>query len=42
VVLTVGATLAGYQIKGDWLEKNGNTITAIVLVAIGAAVYAGI
>jgi len=42
VVLTVGATLAGYQIKGDWLEKNGNTITAIVLVAIGAAVYAGL
>jgi nickel/cobalt transporter (NicO) family protein len=42
VVLTVAATLAGYQIRGDWLEKNGNAITAIVLVVIGAAVYAGI
>lgn len=42
VVLTVLATLAGYQIKGEWLEKNGNTITAIVLIGIGIAVYLGV
>lgn len=42
VVLTVGATLAGYQVQGEWLEENGNMLTAIVLVAIGVAVYAGL
>lgn len=42
VVLTVLATLAGYQIKGEWLETNGNTITAIVLIGIGIAVYLGV
>lgn len=42
VVLTVLATLAGYQIKGEWLEKNGNTITAIVLIGIGITVYLGV
>jgi nickel/cobalt transporter (NicO) family protein len=39
VVLTVAATLAGYQVKGEWLEENANTITGLVLMAIGAAVY---
>ncbi len=39
--LTVLATLAGYQIKGEWLERNANTITAIVLVAISAVAYIG-
>jgi nickel/cobalt transporter (NicO) family protein len=42
VVLTVGATLAGYQVKGEWLEDHGNTITAMVLIGIGIAVYAGL
>lgn len=42
VVLTVAATLAGYQVKGEWLEEHGNEITAVVLAAIGAAVYAGL
>ena len=42
VVLTVAATVLGYQIKGEWLEKHGNTITALVLLAIGVAVFAGI
>jgi putative Mn2+ efflux pump MntP len=42
VILTVAATLAGYQIKGEWLEENGTTITAFVLIAIGAAVYVGL
>jgi nickel/cobalt transporter (NicO) family protein len=42
VVLTVAATLAGYQIEGEWLEEHGYHITAVVLIAIGAAVYAGL
>lgn len=39
--LTVLATLAGYQIKGEWLEHNATTITALVLIAIGAVAYIG-
>jgi nickel/cobalt transporter (NicO) family protein len=42
VTLTVAATLAGYQVQGEWLEDNGNTLTAIVLLVIGIAVYAGL
>jgi ABC-type nickel/cobalt efflux system permease component RcnA len=41
IILTVIATLAGYQIKGEWLEKNANTITSLVLIAIGAIAYFG-
>jgi nickel/cobalt exporter len=41
VVLTVIATMAGYQIKGDWLEQNANTITSLVLIAIGLVAYFG-
>ncbi len=41
ISLTVIATLAGYQIKGDWLEKNANTITSLVLIAIGIVAYFG-
>jgi hypothetical protein len=39
--LTVMATLAGYQIKGDWLEKNATTITSLVLIAIGVVAFMG-
>lgn len=39
--LTVIATLLGYQIKGDWLEKNATTITSLVLIAIGVVAYVG-
>ena len=39
--LTVLATLAGYQIKGVWLERNATTITAVVLIAIGGVAYIG-
>jgi putative Mn2+ efflux pump MntP len=42
VVLTVAATLAGYQVKGEWLEEHGNLITGAVLVIIGIAVYLGV
>lgn len=41
VVLTVLATLAGYQIKGEWLERNATTITALVLIGIGVVAYIG-
>lgn len=41
VGLTVLATLAGYQIKGEWLEHNATTITALVLIAIGIVAYVG-
>lgn len=41
VGLTVFATLAGYQIKGEWLEDHATTITAVVLVAIGIVAFVG-
>lgn len=42
VGLTVAATAAGYQIKGDWLEENANTITALVLIVIGVIAFIGL
>ncbi len=42
VVLTLVATLSGYQVRGNWLERWGNVCTALVLVAIGALVLAGV
>jgi nickel/cobalt exporter len=42
VALTLIATIGGYQVKGDWLERWGNVITAAVLLIIGALVLAGI
>ena len=39
--LTVLATLVGYQIKGAWLENNANTITSLVLIAIGVVAFVG-
>jgi hypothetical protein len=42
VGLTVAATAAGYQIKGDWLEDNANTITALVLIVIGVIAFIGL
>lgn len=41
VGLTVIAMLAGYQIKGEWLEKHATTITAIVLIGIGIVAFVG-
>lgn len=41
VGLTVLATLAGYQIKGAWLEKHANPITSLVLIAIGIVAFIG-
>jgi len=39
--LTLLATLVGYQIKGDWLEKHATTITSLALVAIGVVAFIG-
>lgn len=41
ISLTIIATLAGYQMKGDWLEKNANTVTCLVLIAVGVVAYFG-
>lgn len=41
VGLTLAAARGGYQIRGQWLDRWGNAITAIVLVVIGALVLVG-
>ena len=41
VGLTLAAARGGYQIRGQWLERWGNAITALVLVVIGALVLVG-
>lgn len=41
VGLTMIAMLAGYQIKGEWLERHATTITAIVLIGIGIVAFVG-
>ncbi|HEX3691154.1 MAG TPA: hypothetical protein VHV28_15750 [Solirubrobacteraceae bacterium] len=42
VGLTVGAAKGGYQVKGEWLDRWGNAVTAGVLVVIGGLVLAGV
>jgi nickel/cobalt transporter (NicO) family protein len=42
VGLTLAAARGGYEIHGEWLERWGNAVTALVLLAIGALVLAGI
>jgi len=39
--LTVLATVASYQIKGEWIERNATTLTALVLIAVGLVAYLG-
>jgi nickel/cobalt transporter (NicO) family protein len=41
VTLTLVAAIGGYQLKGEWLERWGNSITAIVLLVIGTLVLVG-
>jgi nickel/cobalt exporter len=41
VGLTLGAARGGYQVKGEWLDRWGNALTAVVLVVIGALVLSG-
>lgn len=42
VLLTVLAAAGGYRVRGRWLDRWGNAITAIVLIVIGALVLAGV
>ena len=42
VGLTLFAAAGGYQVRGEWLERWGNAITAAVLVAIGVLVLTGV
>ena len=42
VGLTVIASAVGYQMRGEWLEKNANTITSGVLIAIGVVAFVGL
>jgi nickel/cobalt transporter (NicO) family protein len=41
VGLTLTAVTGGYQIRGEWLERWGNALTAFVLVLIGVLVLTG-
>jgi ABC-type nickel/cobalt efflux system permease component RcnA len=41
VGLTLLATVGGYQVRGNWLDRFGNIITAAVLLVIGALVLTG-
>lgn len=41
VGLTLAAARGGYEIRGEWLERWGNTFTALVLVIIGVLVLTG-
>lgn len=36
--LTLAAARGGYQVRGEWLERWGNALTAAVLIAIGLLV----
>jgi nickel/cobalt transporter (NicO) family protein len=42
VGLTLAATFAGFQIRGGWLERWGNRVTAFTLVVIGGLVATGV
>lgn len=41
VGLTLAGAKGGYEIRGEWLDRWGNTFTAIVLVVIGALILTG-
>ena len=42
VGLTLLACFGGYQIRGRWLERWGNALTALVLIVIGALVLTAV
>ena len=42
VSLTLLAAASGYQVKGDWLDRWGNLLTAVVLIVIGGLIFAGV
>ena len=39
VVLTVAATIGGYQVEWPWLENNGHVVSALVLLVVGILVF---
>lgn len=41
VALTLLATVGGYQLRGRWLDRWGNAITAAALLVIGTLVITG-
>jgi hypothetical protein len=41
VALTLLATLGGYQLRGRWLDRWGNAITAATLLIIGTLILTG-
>jgi nickel/cobalt transporter (NicO) family protein len=41
VALTLAATFGGYQVRGNWLDRWGNALTAATLLVIGALVLTG-
>lgn len=40
VVLTVVATIGGYQVQWPWLDDNGHVVSALVLLLVGVLVFA--
>lgn len=42
VTLTLLAAAAGFQVRGRWLDRWGNTLTAVVLIVIGALIASGL
>jgi hypothetical protein len=42
VGLTLFAAAGGYRVRGQWLERWGNMLTASVLIVIGALVLTGV
>ena len=42
VGLTLAAARGGYQIKGEWMERWGNLLTAAALLIIGTLVLFGL
>jgi nickel/cobalt transporter (NicO) family protein len=42
VGLTLFAAAGGYRVRGQWLERWGNMLTASVLIVIGAFVLTGV
>ncbi len=42
VGLTLAGARGGYQLKGEWVERWGNLVTAAVLLAIGTLVLFGV
>jgi len=42
LTLTLAGARGGYQVRGHWLDRWGNALTAAVLVAIGSLVLGGV